>query len=63
MINYDNPYIKSVMVRLLRIVKGISVGYPWPNNRGLKTNSKLIPKEHFMQVGGGARKERQVEGY
>ena len=51
------------MVRLLRIVKGISVGYPWPNNRGLKTNSKLIPKEHFMQVGGGARKERQGEGY
>ena len=42
-INYDNPaliqsrlksfssYLKSVVVRLLRTVKGISVGYPWPS--------------------------------
>ena len=66
-INYNNPaliqslkskvlvcfYLKSVVVRLLRTVKGISVGYPWPNYRGLRTNSKLIPEGHFMQVERG----------
>ena len=66
-----------MVVRLLRTVKGVSVGYSWPNNWGLRTNSKLIPEVHFMQVerervvnnenhnlsGGSLRKERQVEGY
>ena len=61
-INYDNPaliqskvsfsfFLKSVVsTGCYGQSRGISVGYSWPNNLGLRTNSKLIPVGHFMQV-------------
>ena len=58
-INYENPALVQFRLKkgsfsFFKVSSGKAVkdsqGDIVPNNRGLRTNSKLIPDGHFMQV-------------